>query len=359
VEVGGAVETGFGAVRDAFAETVAGQEGTGASVAIWYDGAWVANLWGGYADAARTRPWRQDSIVQPYSVTKPFAALCLLILVDRGHVDLDEPMQRYWPELRAAATVRQVLSHQAGLVLLDRPAATSVFFDWAAMCARIAEQSPSWEPGTAIGESALLYGHLVGEVVRRVDGRSLGRFLRDEVCGPLALDFAVGLDASEQSRVVDLTGLEAFRRTPSPDRPPLYEVALGNPPGVLDSHIVNGPAWRAAEVPAVNGHGTARAVAGCYAALLQRHLLSADLLAEATSAQCTGEDLVIGGETSWGLGFGVDADGYGMGGIGGSYGWASTADGYSFGFVTGSMGESDRGERIESAFRACAGLPPM
>jgi hypothetical protein len=136
-------------------------------------------------------------------------------------------------------------------------------------------------------------------------------------------------------------------------------LALGNPPGVLDAHVVNGAVWRTAEVPAVNGHGTAQAVAGCFAALLQGRLLSAGLLAEATTAQCTGEDLVIGGETSWGLGFGVDADGYGMGGIGGSYGWASSAGGYSVGFVTGSMGDHERGERVENAFRACAGLPPL
>src|SRR5262245_10231590 len=211
--VDGEVAPGFGPVGDAFREVVAEQAGTGAAVAAWHDGRWVARLHGGYADAARTRPWAHDSIVMPYSVTKPFAAVCLLMLVDRGLVDLDAPMQTYWPELRARATVRQTLSHQAGLVALDDPLPTEAFYDWDRVCAAIAAQDPQWVPGERHGESALFYGHLVGEVVRRVDGRSVGAFLREEVCGPLEVDFHVGLPASLQARTVDVSGLadEDFR----------------------------------------------------------------------------------------------------------------------------------------------------
>lgn len=344
-------------VRDAFADVLAAQAGTGAAVAIWRDGAFVADLWGGDADTAG-QPWQRDSIVQPYSVSKPFAALPALLLVDRGLLDLDAPARRYWPELRADATVRELLSHQSGLVAIDEPVDTAAFYDWDRLCALLAKQEPAWPPGTGHGESALFYGHLVGELVRRVDGRTPGRFLKDEVCGPLGLDFAFGLMPAEQTRAVELTGLtEEFRRSTVEGRSPLYLRATGNPPGAFDAAVVNGAAWRAAEVPAVNGHGTARAMAGLYAALLSGKVLSASLLAEATTAQSRGVDQVFGHENAWGLGFGVDEGTYGMGGTGGAY--AGTADGYAFAFVTGTMGNHDRVDRVENAFRACIGLPPL
>ena len=358
--VQGTVDPRFAPVREALTEVLDGRAGTGAAAAAWHDGDWVADLWGGWADAARSRPWERDGIVQPYSVTKPFAAVCALLLVDRGLLDLDAPMQRRWPELRAAATVRQVLSHQAGVVALDEPAPTEAFYDWDRLCSMLARQEPAWEPGTAHGESALFYGHLVGELVRRVDGRSLGRFLREEVCGPLGLDFAVGLSDRDQVRAVELTGLdEAFRRTNEAGRPELYRRAIGNPPGAQDAEVVNGRAWRAAEIPAVNGHGSARGTAGLYASLLQGELLSPELLAEATSEQCSGRDRVFGHDNAWGLGFGLDEDGFGMGGLGGSYAGASTRGGYAFAFVTGTMGDGSAGAVVENAFRSCLGLPPL
>ncbi len=276
VSAQGTIDSRFAPVREAFADLLDRQTGTGAAVAAWHDGEWVVDLWGGWADAARSRPWRDDSIVMPYSVSKPFAAICALLLVDRGRLDLEAPVQRYWPEFRAPATVRQVLSHQAGVVLLDEPAATEVFYDWEQLCSLLAQQEPAWVPGTAHGESALFYGHLVGELVRRVDGRSPGRFLREEVSGPLRLDFAFGLDSRDQSRAVELTGLgEAFRHGNEAGKPVLYRRAIENPPGAQEAAVVNGRAWRAAEVPAVNGHGTARGMAGLYAALLEGEILSA------------------------------------------------------------------------------------
>jgi CubicO group peptidase (beta-lactamase class C family) len=163
--------------------------------------------------------------------------------------------------------------------------------------------------------------------VRRVDGRGPGRFLRDEVCGPAGLDFAFGLSPSEQARTADLTGLDA--------------------------------AWRAAEIPAVNGHATARAVAGFYQALATGGLLSAGMLAEAVTPQCAGPDLVFGEKNAWGLGFGIDDDSYGMGGLGGNYGGFCPGGGYSVGFVTGSVGSFDRVDALENALRSCIGLPPL
>ena len=361
IRVEGEVAPGFEPVRDAFREVVSEQAGTGSAVAAWHDGRWVARLHGGYADAAHTEPWGPESVVMPYSVTKPFAAVCLLMLVDRGLVRLDDAMQTYWPEFVTPATVREVLSHQAGLVALDDPLPTEAFYDWDRMCEALALQEPQWPPGERPGESALFYGHLVGEVVRRVDGRSLGRFLREEICGPRGLDFAIGLATREQARVVELTGLtdESFRREVLGTRTELYERATGNPPGAFDPAVVNSPAWRAAEIPAVNGHGTAAAVCGLFVALLDSTLLSGSLRDELATAQCSGVDAVMGGETAWGLGVAVDDDGFGMGGTGGNLGWASRVGGYAYGFVTGTVGTHDRSERVENALRDCLGLAAL
>jgi CubicO group peptidase (beta-lactamase class C family) len=358
--VEGHVDARFGPVRDCFTDVVGGQAGTGAAFAAWCDGRLVADLWGGSADLARSRPWDARSLVQPYSVSKPFAAVCALRLAEAGRLDLDAPVQRYWPEFRAPATVRHILSHQAGVVALDRPAPTEVFYDWDRLCSLLAAQEPSWPPGTAHGESALFYGHLVGELVRRIDGRGVGRFLREEICGQAGLDFAFGLSPSQQARAVDLTGLGAgFRASNESGRPPLYQLATTNPPGAHDSDVVNSAAWRAAEVPAINGHGTARAVAGFYQALATYRVLSPGMLAEAVSPQCSGPDRVFGDENAWGLGFGISDDGYGMGGLGGNYGGTCTTGGYTIGFVTGSVGSFDRVDLLENTLRHCLGLPPI
>jgi CubicO group peptidase (beta-lactamase class C family) len=353
----GRVERGFELVEEAFAEVVQEPPGTGAAVAVWLDGRWLVDLWGGTANASGGRAWGPDSIAQPYSVTKPFVAVCALRLVERGALDLDAAVQRYWPAFTARATVRHLLSHQAGVVALDGPAPTSLFFDWEAMCSRLAVQPPLWEPGTAHGESALFYGHLVGELVRRIDGRSIGRFLRDEICAPLGLDFAIGLGSADQARAVEITGLDELH-IPIAGEPELYRRAIANPPGARDGAVVNSARWRAAEIPAVNGHGTARAIAGFYAALLAGQTLAPTLLAEATTVHASGIDQVFGHDNAFGLGFGVDANGFGMGGLGGSYGGASR-DGYAIAFVTGSMGTHDRATRIENAFRTCLGLPEL
>jgi len=292
-------------------------------------------------------------------VTKPFAAMPALLLADRGELGLDTPIQEYWPELRAATTMRQVLSHRAGLVVLDDDCEQDLFLDWDEMCARLATQEPAWEPGTAQGEAALFYGYLVGEVVRRVDGRSLGQYLRDETCGPLGLDFHVGLRDDELTRVADLTGFGSDLARSMEGRTDLYRRALMNPPGAFDPALVNSEAWRRAEVPAINGHGTARAVAGLYVALQHGELLSPSMMAELTAGHGEQPDLVMGSENDWGLGVGVDPDGYGMGGTGGSFGWWSEHGQYALGFVTGHIGDHDRGDRVENAVRRVLGLPPV
>jgi CubicO group peptidase (beta-lactamase class C family) len=367
----GVVAPGFEEVRTVFSEVLAEDAAagaTGSACAVWHDGAWVVDLWGGWEDTAHTRPWTADTLVMPYSVSKPFAAVCVLLLVERGVVALDEPLRTYWPELAAPVTLRQVLGHRAGLVALDRPLPTEAFFDWDLLCSELARQQPSWPPGTAQGESALFYGHLLGEIVRRVDGRSLGRFLREEVCGPRDLDFHVGLGDAELVRVAELSGYGEPFRAGAAQRPPLYARAVGNPPGVQDPAVVNSERWRRAEVPAVNGHGTARAVAGLHVALRHEGLLGADTLAAMLEDPGAEDDLVVGGHHSWGLGVALDPwaqgsgafpEGFGMGGIGGSFGWWSEVGGYACAFVTGHVADFSRGDRVENAVRRVLGLPPV
>jgi CubicO group peptidase (beta-lactamase class C family) len=328
-------------------------------VAVRWEGRWVVDLWGGYADAARTRLWERDTLALAYSVTKPFAAVCALILAERGTLDLDEPATAYWPELTARTTVRQMLSHQSGLPLLETPVSESALYDWDLMCHLIAGQSPLWEPGSAFGESALLFGHQIGEVVRRVDGRRPGAFLRDEVCGRRGIDFHVGLGEAELARVADVTGFDHEFRRSVEEHGDLMMRALSNPPGPLDPTVVNGRPWRTADIAAANGHGTARGVAGLYVALSDGDLLQPETLEAMTSAEVSGIDRVLNMETAWGLGVAVDEDGFGMGGIGGSVGWCSTAGGYCFGFVTGLVAGHDRSDALENAFRSCLGLPPI
>ena len=358
----GKMDPRFAPVRDALTEVLGNQTGTGAAVAAWYDGAWVVDLWGGWADAARTRPWQEDSIVQPYSVCKPFAALCVLQLVERGQIDLDAPMQRYWPDFLAPATVRHVLSHQAGVVAIDEPAPTEVFYDWDRMCSLLAEQEPAWPPGTAHGESALFYGHLVGELVRRVDGRSLGRFLHDEICRPACpWTSRSASPAADHDRAVELTGLdEAFRQANASTRPELYRRAVENPPGAQSAEVVNGRAWRTAEIPAVNGHGSARGIAGLYAALLE---------ASSSHRACSPRQRAHSARVAIRSSGTTTPGGWGSASTRTGSGWAGSAVATRGASIARRLcvrvrhrhdgRRVGRAQAVENAFRSCAGLPDL
>ncbi len=358
VPVHGMTAPGFERVREAFARVLGGQGGAGASFAAWHDGHWVSDVWGGYADGAGTRPWAEDTLVMAYSVTKPFVAVCALVLVERGVLDLDAPVQRYWPEMQARTTPRHMLAHRSGHVVLDEPMPAEAWQDWDRLCTALARQVPAWEPGTAHGESALFYGHLIGELVRRVDGRPLGRFLRDEVTEPLGLDFHVGLGPDEQVRAAELTGFgDVFRRCLTEGRAPLMGPALANPVGATDPAVVNSSGWRACEVPAVNGHGTARSVAGFYAALAQGRLLGEQVFGEMTRGHDVEVDRVVGGEPrAWGLGVAVEDDGWGMGGIGGSTGWWCAEGGYAAAYLTSHVADHGPATKVEDALRAVLDL---
>jgi CubicO group peptidase (beta-lactamase class C family) len=203
-EIHGTCDPRFAAVRDVFLANFAEDDEIGAAVAVVVDGKTVVDLWAGWADPDRTRPWQRDTIANVYSCTKGMTALCLHRLVEQGRVDLDAPVARYWPEFAQAGKegipVRWLLSHRAGLAAVKPMLPAEALYDWDAMVAALAAETPWWEPGTKHGYHAVTFGWLVGEVVKRVSGKSLGSYFRDEVAGPLGVDFHIGLRVASRAR---------------------------------------------------------------------------------------------------------------------------------------------------------------
>ncbi len=353
--VEGTCDQRFAAVRDAFAAGFADGHELGASLAVEVEGMVVADLWGGHADAARSQPWRRDTIACVFSCTKGLAALALLGLVDRGTIDLDAPVARYWPEFAAAGKaelpVRWLLTHEAGLSAISREMPFGSLSDWDAMVDALAVQEPWWEPGTAHGYHGVTFGHLVGEVVRRADGRTIGQVLAEDVTGPLGVDCFLGLPASEDARTADMTielvpGAATFFSHWGPDD--LGPKSFGNPPDCNLVDHTNTRAFRAAEIPAANAHSNARGLARVYAALGAGDVLSPALTAEAGRAHVSGDDLVMGLPTRFGLGFeitmpeaefsfGPGTRTFGHNGSGGSLGFLDPDAGVAFGYVMNKM----------------------
>ena len=364
---------GFEAVREIFAANFARAEAwreIGAALAVYRHGECVVDLWGGHADWAGTRPWERDTLVNLWSTTKGIAALCVARLVDRGLLAYADRVADHWPDFAAAGkadvTVAQLLSHQAGLPGFAEPVTLDDLFDQAECAARLAAQAPLWKPGTANGYHAATWGVLVAELVRRVDGRTIGRFLADELAGPAGADVHIGLPPALDDRVAELV---------PPDRPvdlaalemnPAMIMALASP--ALDPARANGRDWRAAELPAMNGHGSAQGIARLYAAALSGDLLSPDALAKLTRIAADRTDLVIGFNPQWAMGvatngsgmFGPLPDVFGHSGWGGSFGCAHRPSGIAIGYALNHMGPElvgdQRATALCDAVFACAGL---
>jgi CubicO group peptidase (beta-lactamase class C family) len=368
-ELHGRCDPDFAPVRDAFAAGFDERGELGAAVAVWSGGRLVVDLWAGAADAGAGARWQEDTIAHAYSVSKPLASACLWLLLERGLVELDAPVTRYWPEYGAAGKettlVRHVLAHQSGLLTLRERQPAEALLDWNRLDALLAAEPPLFEPGTRCGEQALFHGHLVGELVRRVDGRRLGRFFADEIAGPWGLDFRFGLGEAEARRcalLVDPGG--AWRRSLDDDPRRLLVAALDNPPGALDPAVVNSAAYRSAEVPAVNGHGSARAVATFYGGLASGGTLGGVRLFEQATVDealrpvAAGEDVVLESPASWALGLQSEGPFFGLGGIGGFGGYGIRGDGVAagFGYVTCKLDTHDRADACGDALEAVLGL---
>jgi CubicO group peptidase (beta-lactamase class C family) len=302
--VHGIVADQFHAVRDVFEANFKSGADIGASCCATLEGETVVDLWGGFADEAKTRPWEKDTIVNVYSTTKTMTALTALLLADRGELNFDAPVTRYWPEFAANGKERikvsQLMSHTSGLSGWRQPIQAEDLYDWQRMTSLLAAQAPLWEPGTASGYHVITFGFLVGEVVRRITGKSLGTVFREEIAEPLGADFHIGLPASEDSRVAEIVPFVLPQRPSGAARIELSEIeeiTLRNMP--LEVANTRTRAWRAAEIPAVNGHGNARSIAEIHCILANggcakgKRFLSEAGCRKAAEQQIEGPDLVM------------------------------------------------------------------
>ena len=314
--LGGTCDIRFDPLRELFVAKLQSGEDLGASLAVNIDGEMVVDLWGGWADEARTMPWTENSIACVFSTTKTMTALAALVLVDRGELDLDASVAKYWPEFaangKAGIKVRHLLSHTSGLSGWDQPITIEDLYDWDRSTARLAAQAPWWEPGTVSGYHGTSYGHLIGEVIRRITGQRLGEFLAAHIARPLAADFHIGLSPSEFHRVAnivapgwpptDLTRLDpssvAYKTNTGPLGDPNIELSRTEP-------------WRRAQMGAFNGHGNARSVAriqsavACGGVVGGVRLLSPKTIDRIFEVQSNTVDLVMGIQIRMGVGYGL------------------------------------------------------
>jgi CubicO group peptidase (beta-lactamase class C family) len=211
VKIEGTCDPKFNRVKDMFAENFEKRGEVGAAAAVMLDGKSVVDIWAGHADRDKTRPWTRDTLVNVYSTTKGVTAICAHSLADKGLLDIDAPVAKYWPEFAQAGKdkmpVRYLLSHRAGMAAVRKPLDDDALFKWDKMTTALAEQEPWWEPGTKHGYHALTFGYLVGEVIRRITGKTPGTYLRDELAGPLGLDLHIGLDAKNDARTGDMIAM--------------------------------------------------------------------------------------------------------------------------------------------------------
>ncbi len=283
----------------------------GSSLAVAVDGELVCDVWGGWADEARTTPWQADTITNVWSTTKTMTALSALLLVDRGTLDPDEKVATYWPEFgvngKEDIRVRHIMSHTSGVSAWAQPVTTEDVLDDEKATAMLAEQAPWWEPGTASGYHALNQGHLVGEVIRRIDGRGLKRFFAEEIAGPLDADFTIGSPVENHARISNIIPPPPL---PIPDDIDPESVMIKTFTGPApEADVAHTSEWRAATIGAANGHGNARSVAKIQAAVSNGgssggvELLSSATVERIFEAQSNGVDQVLGTPVSFGLGY--------------------------------------------------------
>ncbi len=308
------LDSRFETLRGVLDGHIAAGSDVGSSFCATMDGKTVVDIWGGHADEAKTRPWEKDTIINVYSTTKTMTALTALLLADRGELDFDAPVARYWPEFaangKADVKVSHLMSHSAGLSGWKEPITEADLYDWEKATSLLAAQAPYWEPGTKSGYHALTQGYLVGEVIRRVAGKSVGTVFREEFADPMGADFHIGLPASEDGRVADLI-------------PPPPGGAMGE--GTTDhlvANMANNPGvnvlatrtreWRGAEIPAAGGTGNARSVAEIHTILANggigrdgKRYLSEAGCRKALEPQIEGTDLILGIPVKFGMGFGL------------------------------------------------------
>jgi CubicO group peptidase (beta-lactamase class C family) len=314
IPIHGHCENEFRAVRETFEAAFASGAEIGAAVCVVKDGETVVDLWGGFRDQERHQPWTRDTLVNVFSTTKGMTALCAHRLVEEGRLDLDAPVSRYWPEFeqqgKGDVTMRQLISHQAGLPAVRDPLPQEAMFDWERMTATLAAEEPWWTPGERHGYHAVTFGWLVGEVVRRITRQSLGTWFKKEIAGPLRADFEIGFGPELDGRVAPLIqgpiamgeGENLFAQIFT-DPQGMFAKAFNNPPLLLAPNLPNTREWRQAEIPAANGHASAAAIAAIYGKLAAGGLLSRPVLDAARECQADGPDAVLPLTTKIACGF--------------------------------------------------------
>ncbi len=360
IPIGGACAAGFGAVRDAFEANFTSRDEVGAAVAVWVDGDLVVNLWGGYADARRRRRWRQDTLASVFSGTKGLTSTCVHLLADRGELNLHAPVARYWPEFASNGkqdiTIASVLGHRSGVIGPRTRMHWSDTTDWDRVCADLAAAEPWWPPGTAQGYHMVSFGFILGEVVRRVTGRTIGQYLRTEIAEPMGVDIHIGLPAAEHHRCAEMINKPHIRDVLANGQAPGYPTSLAEHPMagmavamgfVPDDELGSNELerWRVSEFPSTNGHVSALGLATFYNGLAQEKLLSRDHL-EAVRVSQGGfdPDVVLGprvADHGWGLGYMLNQRGvagpnlrsFGHGGSGGSYGFVDLEHRIGYAYV--------------------------
>ena len=362
VSVNGQFDPHFSRVRDAFIQNFDQRDEVGAAAAVVIDGKCVVDLWAGHADPAKTRRWDRDTIVNVWSTTKGLCAMCAHRLADQGKLDLDAPVAKYWPEFAAGGKgsipVSALLNHRAGLAAIRAPLKLDDIYSWEKVTAELARQEPWWTPGTKHGYHAITFGWLVGEVVRRVSGKSLGAYFRDEIAKPLGAEAYIGIGPEFDSRVAEII----YAPAPKPGERNIFAemmrdpasvgaMALMNPP-IFAPEITNGRGWRGAEIPGANGHANARALARIYGALARGgevdgvKLFGSSEIARCYTEQANGPDAVLPLTTRFGLGFmlsqpgaqmGPNAHTFGHPGAGGSLGFADPDAKVGFGYSMNQM----------------------
>ncbi|MCE7080405.1 serine hydrolase [Streptomyces sp. ST2-7A] len=385
VTVRGRVAPGFEPLRDAFAAVFEGTRDTGAALAVLHRGEPVADLWGGVADARTGAPWRTDTPSVIFSCTKGLVSILAARLVQEGRLDYEDRVAAHWPEFGRAGkegvTVRDILAHRAGLSAPRRSFSTAEVLDWDTVTAALAEQEPLWEPGTGHAYHALTHGWLIGEVIRRITGGSVGRYFDEVIAGPLGADAWIGVPEAVQGRVAHLrvgptltehVRQQGLARDRTPERPdwPGLAMTLGDafPPELAHpTRGFNDPAVRAAEIPGAGGIATARALACIWSATVTGtrgvRLLEEDTLRRALVVRTEGKPVfdVPGPHARWAMGFQLDSearrfltpDGFGHDGAGGQVAFADPVTGVGFAFLTNRMeaGDDPRGTRIVDALR--------
>jgi CubicO group peptidase (beta-lactamase class C family) len=346
----GTCDPRFRSVEEEFTRNFSERGELGAAVCVLIDGVPVVDLAGGFVDTRRSAPWRLDTLVDYYSAGKPVLALLVLQLVDEGLIRLDDPLVAVWPEFgtggKESATLRHGLCHRAAVPAIAEPLVNEDLWDWGRMTAALAATDAWWEPGTRHAYHTNTYGHLIGEVVRRVSRQSCRQRLA-EVAASLEADIHVGVPVAERHRCAEVVfaspGVSAVDFDALTGDVRMEMLSYFNPPGYSSMGVVNTAAWRSAEVPSTNGHGTARGLARLYGALLEPgRLLSVDLLAEATRTQSEGYCPILHEEVAFGLGFkptvprrpfGPNPRSFGHFGTGGAVGFADPDANLAFGYV--------------------------